>query len=152
MKQACVTALMLAMTAGCGSDSDSQSVDEQLDSLERGANATARDVCGVTDEELNSDDESEAVACYYELAFEFDSCERAALRAHPDDVEGLLACVQRDQEALVACCQEDGPCTYAKIEGCYETLWDGFSSGDCETEIPFDAELEGCAEEQGTDA
>jgi len=135
----------VCLLLGCGEKSES-SLSAELDQLEQESNARAREVCGASESEIEQDDpDTEAASCYFELALDLESCEREGLQSDPENARLLLACIERDNEALIACCREGGDCTYAKIESCYEELWDGDSSGECAAdESSIEAAIDAC--------
>jgi hypothetical protein len=102
-----------------GSSSEGDDVATEFNTLEEQLNAKAREACGAPENvsELESGDSDEA-ACYFELAVEFEPCERQALEANPEIAREVIACTRMDREALIACCETDGPCTYSSIETC----------------------------------
>jgi hypothetical protein len=91
----------------------------------------------------DAEGDSEAGRCYYELSFEFEPCEREALRKDPETARKALACALDEVDTEVAECCEDGRCTYSDLDACdreslvdptCDALWDSLEehlSKDC---------------------
>lgn len=139
----------LAVLAACGGESSSgNDLEQELETTQAELNQMAREACDAPANvaELDPDDDSRSeVRCYAELSVAFDSCEKQALGADPDEARAYLACVERDFSDMLACCTRDGKCTYGAIERCYDSLWDGVSAGPCDADLTeIEAAIDRC--------
>ncbi len=128
--------VMLGITLASCTNDDAESdegIKTELQTYQQQTNKKAREACGVTENTVADDDESEEARCYFELAVELDTCELEGLAAHEEEARALKQCWINSFDNMLDCCRSKNDlCTYSSIEDCYQTLWDGQFSGPCE--------------------
>lgn len=140
-----LSAAVLCLAIGaCGDDEPKESLSDEIDAFVSESNEQAREVCDApADVAQQESGDSEAAACYFELAVEIESCERAALDKHPEQARALLDCTRAQRDELIACCIED-ECSSEALDVCAEELWgEGQPPCDANTDEVM-AALEAC--------
>lgn len=137
-------ALLTLTFAACGDGDEAEpTLGEEIDTFVSESNADARKACKApADVDQQESGESEAVACYFELAVEIEPCERAALEKYPEQARDLMDCIRAESESVIECCSA-GECTDT-IESCVEEL-DPEELTACDIQIDeLNAALESC--------